>query len=205
MSAPVTTPHRTAGREPAPEPGRRQVAPPSPVRRMTAWFFLTLVCYQAFHQVEHAIEAVQLNVLHHREARTLINGIDFEYVHFGANALLLYGLFAVVIGAGGRTREWLRTEHRWGWLAMITALVVQSFHVFDHTVRLIEYVQSGGQAPEGTFTVWLNPVWFHFGINLTVLVGMTCAFFGMGMHRSLRAGPAGSRTPAGPPSATAKR
>jgi len=153
---------------------------------MTAWFFLVLICYQTFHQLEHAIETVQLQILHDRSANTLINGIDFEYVHFGANALLLYGLAAVVIGAGPRARAWLRAEHWWGWLAMIAALVVQTYHVFDHTVRLIEYLQSGGQEPGGTLTVWVNPVWFHFGINLTVLVGMFAAFFGMGMHRSLR-------------------
>ena len=153
---------------------------------MTARFFLLLVCYQTFHQLEHTIETVQLNILHHGSAHTLINGVDFEYVHFGANALLLYGLFAVVIGAGKRARDWLKVEHPWGWTAMVTALVVQTYHVFDHTVRLIEYVQSGGKPPEGTLTMWLNPVWFHFGINLTVLVGMYCAFFGMRMHQSLR-------------------
>ena len=153
---------------------------------MTARFFLMLVCYQSFHQLEHAIETVQLNILHHNSSNTLINGVDFEYVHFGANALLLYGLFAVVIGAGKRTRAWLKVAHPWGWAAMVTALVVQTYHVFDHTVRLLEYLQSGGKPPEGTLTMWVNPVWFHFGINLTVLVGMFAAFFGMGMHRSLR-------------------
>lgn len=205
MSTTVTTPQPPAAGPPSPERGPRPPLPPSPMRSLTARFFLVLVCYQAFHQVEHAIEAVQLNILHHREARTLISGIDFEYVHFGANALLLYGLVAVVVGAGRSTRERLRTERRWGWYAMVAALVVQSFHVFDHTVRLIEYVQSGGQPPEGTFTVWLNPVWFHFGINLTVLVGMVCAFLGLGMHRSLRAAPPVPRASATPGSRTAGR
>ena len=188
MSAAVTT---TAPDE-APvaqewEPRHRRVAP-SPVRVMSARFFLVLVLYQSFHQLEHAIETVQRNILHHASADTLIDGVDFEYLHFGANALLLYGLFAVVVGAGSRTRAWLKAQHRWGWYAMIAALLVQTYHVFDHTVRLIEYLQSGGRAPKGTLTVWVDPVWFHFGINLTVLVGMYCAFFGLGMHRLLRSG-----------------
>lgn len=190
MSAAVTT--TTSDEAPEPdEPASRRPAPPSPVRTMTARFFLLLVVYQTFHQLEHGIEAVQLNLLHHTSANTLINGVDFEYVHFGANALLLYGLFAVVIGAGTRTRAWLKVHHRWGWYAMVAALVVQTYHVFDHTVRLIEYLQSGGRPPEGTLTIWVNPVWFHFAINLTVLVGMYCSFFGLGLHRALR-----SRRPA---------
>lgn len=194
MSAAVTTP-KVYGEPEAPEPQRRQPTP-SPVRTMTARFFLLLVLYQTFHQLEHGIETVQLNILHHTSAHTLINGVNFEYVHFGANFLLLYGLVAVVIGAGKRTRAWLKVEHPWGWGAMVTALVVQTYHVFDHTVRLIEFVQSGGQPPEGTLTVWVNPVWFHFSINLTVLIGMYCAFFGMDMHRSLRsARPPGALRP----------
>lgn len=185
MSAAVTTTAHDEAPEPA-EPGPHRVFPLSPVRTMTARFFLLLLVYQTFHQLEHAIETVQLNLLHHTAANTLINGVDFEYVHFGANALLLYGLWAVVIGAGKRTRAWLRVHYRWGWYAMVTALVVQTYHVFDHTVRLIEYLQSGGKPPEGTLTIWVNPVWFHFGINLTVLVGMYCSFFGLRMHQSLR-------------------
>ncbi len=184
MSAAVTTTH-----EEAPGPGDRApstVVPLSPVRTMTARFFLLLLVYQTFHQLEHAIETVQLNILHHTSAHTLINGVDFEYVHFGANALLLYGLFAVIIGAGKRTRAWLKVNYRWGWYAMVAALVVQTYHVFDHTVRLIEYIQSGGKPPEGTLTIWVNPVWFHFAINLTVLSGMYCAFLGLRMHQSLR-------------------
>jgi len=188
VSAAVTTTSHGEAPEPN-EPVARTIAPLSPVRTMTARFFLLLLCYQTFHQLEHTIETVQLNILHHTSANTLINGVDFEYVHFGANALLLYGLFAVVVGAGKRTRAWLRTNYRLGWYAMVAALTVQTYHVFDHTVRLIEYLQSGGKPPEGTLTIWVNPVWFHFGINLTVLVGMYAAFFGLRMHTYLRSRP----------------
>lgn len=152
---------------------------------MTAWFFAFLLFYQAFHQAEHTIETVQLQLLHHSTAHTLISGIDFEYVHFGANTLLLYGLIAVVVGAGARARARLRAEHSWGFRAMILALAVQGYHVFDHTVRLFEYLQSGGKDPGGTLTVWVNPVWFHFAINLTVLLGMIAAFFGLRIHQAL--------------------
>ena len=197
MSAAVTTTARDEAPDPE-EPRRAPVAPLSPVRTMTARFFLLLLAYQTFHQLEHTIETVQLNILHHTSANTLINGVDFEYVHFGANALLLYGLLAVVVGAGKRTRDWLRVNYRWGWYAMVGALVVQTYHVFDHTVRLIEYLQSGGKPPEGTLTIWVNPVWFHFGINLTVLVGMYAAFLGLRMHTYLRSRP-------GPPAGVVRR
>lgn len=185
MSAAVTAPE-TAPASPGPGPAPRRR--PAPVRPMTAWFFFVLVLYQGFHHLEHTIETVQLQLLHHDESNTLLNGVDFEFVHFGANFLLLYGLVAVVIGAGAAVRARWRVEQRWGWYAMVAAIVVQSYHVFDHTVRLIEYVQSGGDLdPKGTITHFVNPVWFHFGMNLTVLVGMVAAFTGLRMHRTLLA------------------
>ena len=187
MSAAVTAPELEP-LDPRPQPFRPARRPA--VRPLTAWFFLVLVCYQGFHQIEHTIETVQLQLLHHQSAHTLLNGIDFEWLHFGANALLLYGLAAVVIGAGSAARQRWRREQRIGWSFMVAALVVQSYHVFDHTVRLIEYIQAGGDTdPKGTVTHFVNPVWFHFGMNLTVFLGMLAAFLGLGMHRSLRARP----------------
>lgn len=166
-----------------PAPERRPAQPR--MRPFTAWFFLVLVGYQTFHQIEHTIETVHLHVEHRAEANTLLGGLDFEWLHFGANALLLYGLFAVILGAGPAVRRRLRTERRFGWYAMVAALVVQSYHVLDHVVRLVEYVSSGGDVPEGTLTRVVDPIWFHFGINLTVLVGMYAAFVGLRVHRSL--------------------
>lgn len=177
MTAAVSTPERQAQPLP-PDP-----APAVPVRRMTAWFFLFLVLYQTFHGLEHTIETVQLQLLDHGEAHTLLNGVDFEWLHFGANALLLYGLVAVVVGAGPAARAGWRAERRWGWWAMVAAVGVQGYHVVDHTWRLIEYVASGGDDPTGTLTRWVDPVWFHWTINHVVLVGMICAFVGLRLHR----------------------
>lgn len=182
MNAAVTTPDLERV-EPAPAPPRR--AARSQIGPLTAWFFFVLVCYQGFHQLEHTIETVQLQVLHHSESHTLLRGVDFEYVHFGANFLLLYGLFAVVIGAGAAARRRWREEHPWGWGFMCAALVVQSYHLFDHLVRLIEYLQTGGEVPEGTVTHWVNPVWFHFFMNLTVFLGMLAGFIGLRVYRAL--------------------
>jgi hypothetical protein len=172
-------------REPRAPEVREERAAKVRVRRFSAWFFLTLLAYQSFHQLEHTIETVHLQLQHKAEADTLITGVDFEWVHFGANALLLYGLIAVVVGVGAATRARLRVERRWGWYAIVAAVVVQTYHVIDHSVRLVEYVSSGGDVPQGTLTRVVDPVWFHFGINLTVLVGMYAAFFGLGVHRAL--------------------
>ncbi len=44
-----------------------------------------------------------------------------------------------------------------------------------------------GRDPVGTVTTVLDPVWFHFGINLTVLAWMAVGFFALGVHRRVPA------------------
>ena len=175
MAAPTTAP---------PPP----LAPPAPAagpRQGVALLFAGALAYQAFHQVEHTIEAVQLNILGHAESRTLLAGLDFEWVHLAFNGFLLWCLVAVYLGAGPAVRARWRRGARAGWLGLCAALAVQGYHVVEHLVRIVQYIASGGEYPPGTVTVVLDPVWFHFGINLAVLVAMATAFFGLGLHRTV--------------------
>ncbi|MEO6121345.1 MAG: hypothetical protein ABIW46_05190 [Acidimicrobiales bacterium] len=163
-------------------------------RHGVALLFLGALLYQGFHQLEHTIETVQLRVLGHDSAHTLIGGLDFEWVHLGANVFLMWCIVAVAVGAGADTRASWRTDARVGWWGLCAALTVQGYHVVEHLVRIVQYVVSGGDYPPGTVTTVLDPVWFHFGVNLTVLVGMAVAFFGLGLHRHVLQ-PAPSRPP----------
>lgn len=160
-------------------------ARPVSCRRWAGWLFLGLLLYQAFHQLEHAIETVQLEILHHAHAHTLLAGLDFEWVHFGANVFLEWGLLGVFVGVGPAARRTWRARGGPGWWALVTAVVVQGYHVIEHVVRIIQYLANGGETPEGTVTQVVNPVWYHFGLNLTVLLAMAVAFFGLGFHRRL--------------------
>lgn len=176
-------------------PVTRTLAPPPPARRRpsarrttsrqwVALLFLGALLYQGFHQVEHTIETVQLRLLGHATARTLIGGLDFEWVHLGANVFLLWCLIAVAVGAGTDTRDRWRSNAVVGWWGLCAALTVQGYHVVEHLVRIVQYLVTG-EDPRGTVTTVLDPVWFHFGVNLTVLVGMAVAFFGLGVHRNV--------------------
>jgi len=158
----------------------------APLRQGVALLFLGLVLYQAFHQLEHTIETVQLQVLHHATSDTLIGGLDFEWVHLGANVFLEWGLIGVMLGAGAATRARWRATAPIGWMGLCLAVAVQGYHVVEHLVRIVQYIVTGTDPP-GTVTTVLNPVWFHFGINLTVLAAMTVGFFGLGVHRRVTA------------------
>lgn len=144
-----------------------------------------LVLYQAGHHTEHTIETVQLKFLDHRHAHTLLSGVDFEWVHLAANAVLEYGLVAALVAAGADVRRRWRTQFPWGWRALVFAAVLQGAHVVDHAVRAAQYVASGGATPTGTVTRWVDPVWFHFTMNLVVLLAIVVAFLGLRAWRGL--------------------
>lgn len=48
----------------------------------------------------------------------------------------------------------------------------------------LQYV-STGLHPAGLATLWIDPVWFHFGINLVFLAAMAVAFLGLRIPRDL--------------------
>lgn len=175
----------------APAPPRRRPAARTRSKQGVALLFLGALLYQAFHQLEHTIETVQLRLLGHTSAHTLIGGLDFEWVHLGANVFLMWCLIAVAIGAGAATRDTWRSGARVGWWGLCAALTVQGYHVVEHLVRIVQYLLTGGDVPRGTVTTVLDPVWFHFGINLTVLMGMAVAFFGLGVYRDVLGPPVG--------------
>ncbi len=152
-------------------------------RRWAAVEFAGLIIFQAVHQMEHSLEVVEkrLAVAH---VHPLV-GLEAEWIHFGVNAVLFGCLLAVVICYGRDERARWRAVTPVAWGVLVTALIVQGSHVIEHLVRVAQYVGGGGDA-EGLVTKWVDPVWFHFGINLVFLGTMVWAFFGLRLHRDFR-------------------
>jgi hypothetical protein len=157
-------------------------------RRLAAFEFVGLLAFQVFHQVEHSLEVVQKR-LGAEDVSPLLAGVDFEWAHFGGNTLLFVGLVAVVFGYGRAGRMRWRQMSGVGWGALVVALVVQGSHVVEHTVRVVQYV-STGLHPAGLATLWIDPVWFHFAINLAFLAAMAVAFLALRIPRDLPRRPA---------------
>ena len=156
---------------------------PTRAQRWAAVEFLALVAYQAFHQVEHALETAQKR-LGAEHVHSLLGGVDFEWLHLGANSILFFGLVGVTFGYGRHGRAYWRERYRPFRYVVGAALVVEGYHVVEHIVRAVQYV-GGASEPGGIATQVLDPVWFHFAINLVVLVTMAVAFVGLRVHRDL--------------------
>lgn len=151
---------------------------------MAAFEFVGLLSFQAFHQLEHTLEVVQKR-LDGESVRPLLAGVDFEWAHFFGNTMLYLGLIAVVVAHQRRGWAERQARNRLVWAILVAGLVVQGSHVFEHIVRVVQYVGSG-ELPVGLATRWIDPVWFHFSINLVFLAALAVGFFGLNAHRDLR-------------------
>ncbi len=174
---------------PPPVVPQRASDPTTPLRSRywSAVEFTGLVIYQTFHQMEHTL-AVANQKLGARHVHPVLGGIDFEWLHLGFNAMLMWGFVVVLIGYGAPGRAAWRALHRTYWRIFVLGVAVQGYHLVEHVVRTMQYVASGGEPP-GIATRVLDPAWFHFGINLAVLLAMVTAFFGLRIPSDLRRKP----------------
>lgn len=152
-------------------------------RRLAAFEFAGLVGFQGFHQIEHALETAEKRV-GVEGVRPLLQGVDFEWAHFAGNTMLFLGLVAVMVGYGAAGRARWRTTNKVGWWALLAGLAIQGSHVVEHIVRVSQYLATG-ELPVGLATQWLDPIWFHFGINLVFLVGLVVGFVGLNVRQDL--------------------
>jgi hypothetical protein len=173
----------TAPAVPAPPaPGRRPGVLSSP-RWWVAAEFAGLVAFQVFHQTEHTLELLQKR-FRVDSVGPLLSGVSFEWMHFGGNTILLIGCVAVLLAVGRSGRARWRALNPVAWWVFVGAVALQGSHVAEHVVRVVQYV--GGEAePDGFATQWLDPVWFHWGINLAFLFGLVVGFLGLEVDRDL--------------------
>ena len=153
------------------------------MRWLAALQLLGLVLFQAFHQGEHTLELLQRRLGVPRAAPVL-SGLDFEWIHFGANTLLLVGAASVLGLVGPEERAAWRAAAPAAWWALVGAVVLQAFHVAEHVVRVVQYA-GGAAPPPGLVTRAVDVVWFHWAVNLVFLAGLAAGFVGLGMHRVL--------------------
>ncbi len=152
-------------------------------RRLAAFEFAGLLAFQAFHQMEHTLEVVQKRLGNERVS-PLLGGVDFEWAHFTGNTLLFLGLVAVVAAYGGQGGGAWRSRSNVAWAVLMGGVIVQGLHVVEHIVRVSQYVATG-RLPVGLATQWVDPIWFHFSVNLVFLVALAVGFFGLRIPRDL--------------------
>ena len=149
----------------------------------TARIFLLALVLQLFHLLEHVVQVAQGKFLGIKPAHGILGSFfDLEWVHFIYN----WGLYAFLIVATVAVLRERRVRPPVGWLFLGAALAVQSYHVLEHTVKIIQHVSSGIDPAPGILGQIYDLIWLHFDINVVVTVLMIGSFLGLALNREVR-------------------
>ena len=153
----------------------------TPFAQFIQMFVVTLVV-QTFHMVEHVAQVMQRFVFNSASAHGLIGALDVEQVHFLFNLLYLGTLFYITLGwlnFGGRV---CRNYRVLGALLVGSALL-QSYHMAEHSVKLVQFLNTGIQGTPGLLGAHFDGVIFHAAMNTAVYVPVVVVFVCSGMYR----------------------
>ena len=144
------------------------------------WVFTFAIAVQLFHQIEHLAQIYQKHVLHLDAFPGLLGRtFDFEAVHFFYNAALFLSVFAVYLVYFKNPGIWRRSGV--GHLSLAFAVIFQGYHLFEHSVRAIQYLQAlaGGTKinPPGVVGMVVPVIELHFWINSAVIGALVVAYF----------------------------
>jgi hypothetical protein len=73
-----------------------------------------------------------------------------------------------------------------GWLWLGGVLAVQTYHTFEHIVKITQHLQTGADPAPGILGFVIDLVWLHFIFNALVTIGMVGAFFKLGFYHELQ-------------------
>ena len=136
------------------------------------WILLGGFAVQSFHMLEHVVQVFQVYVADAEVRNGLLGAlVDTEWVHFGYNvAALAFIVWAWTLVRPDRGPLVARAGA--GAPFLLAALFIQTYHVGEHVAKVVQHLQTGIDPAPGLIGGQLGLVWFHFGINLSVYLGM---------------------------------
>ncbi len=155
----------------------------SPFKQFVYMFIATLAI-QTLHMAEHVAQVVQKFVLDYPYAHGLIGSLDLEQVHFTFNLLYLGALIYVTLGWMTFGRRLCSQDKMLSALLIVTVLV-QGYHMVEHSVRLVQFLNTGLQGTPGLLGAHFDGVMFHAVMNTVVYLPAMVVFVCSGMHKRI--------------------
>lgn len=162
--------------------GRRAVA------TALIWLFLLVIAIQGFHVIEHIALVVQVQALGLGldEAHGLLGArVDFEWLHFSYNLSFLATL-ALLLVYGRRWRATPSTPPNAAILALAGAVGLQTYHMVEHTIRIVQYYQTDCNPCVGLIGQVVPFIWPHLFFGLFAYLPLVAAYFAFGLHGQLK-------------------
>jgi hypothetical protein len=128
--------------------------------------YLSALAIQFFHLVEHVAQVYQHWWLG-LKGQGILFFLDLEWNHFLFN-LGYFTLLAWILGALWSLPEWNKLRTRVAVRLFIVAVIIQAYHIIEHTVRMGQYYQYGCTPCLGLLGRVFNLVTLHFVLNTAV-------------------------------------
>ena len=126
--------------------------------------FAATILIQFLHIIEHIAQVVQKFGLHQQESHGIIGALDLEWVHFIYNGTLLILLYVLAFNYSKVGFK----KQSFPLYVFITAVIVESYHMVEHFVKVVQHIETGIQGTPGIVGNLVNPILFHFYINFYV-------------------------------------
>ena len=153
------------------------------------YLFAITVAVQSGHMLEHVVQMIQKFMLG-TTAHGLIGRLDIEQVHFGFNTVYYALLLPLVWGWLTYRQEIGLLGRRWTGLTAVflATLLLQSYHQVEHSVKLVQFINTNMHGTLGILGAHFDLVLLHFVLNTLVYVPLLILFFGAGFHKRLLPG-----------------
>ena len=157
--------------------------------------FVWIILFQGFHELEHVVQVLQRFFLGIPQGNGIVGqAVDVEPLHFLYNLVLLASLGELWWAAELRHRR----GRDWGAVAFLLiafATLAQSWHMLEHVVKLLQYLETGKNGTPGILGGTFNLPLLHLAYNTLVYAPVLAAFLAAGIPcallRAREAGAAG--------------
>lgn len=156
-------------------------------RRLVSVLALVLmftVGVQTFHVVEHLAQMVQEFILKADTTHGLVGQLDLEIVHFIFNTVYALG-FLTILAIWVKVGRSISTTFGLTTTVLAVGLFSQTYHQIEHTVRYIQYLETGQQGTPGLIGDRFNQIVAHFLLNGIVYLPILWVYLFEGFHLRL--------------------
>lgn len=152
--------------------------------RMVVYAFSVAMVLQTFHMIEHVAQVYQHAILglSIAESHGILFFLDLEWNHMIFNAMYL-GLLAIVFfQCSFYKTNGAVSQKRLACLAFNVGFAIQGYHVIEHAVRMVQFLQTGCTPCRGILAWFFDGVYLHAIFNTLVYVLPLITFIAYGFH-----------------------
>lgn len=142
------------------------------LRHITPWVFIIVLIIQFFHYTEHLTQMYQhwWQGLPIKESGGILYFLNLEWNHliFNGAYLLLLGFVFIAYIMLKKESTPLLPSFRVALFLIGTTILIQGYHVIEHTVRVGMYIKTGCEPCPGILGRVIDGIYLHFTFNTVV-------------------------------------